>query len=330
MDFAAFSAHRAHLLASQPALLDAAETRISHGLAALIAASAPQALPPHAHRCHLAEFWLAHFQLPASYKPRALISQGVRHSLRLLFQQAASAGQRALIPADVYPVYQQLAQAAGLRWQSYPMWPQADWSASTLAETDLLLITNPAKPRASTLGAQEVASLESWLAGAPHRRLLIDAVYQFMPPFDSATLRLLAGEQTIVLHSLSKSWLRPQVMGVALLPQQDIALHTALFRANPPTQPALQLAQALLTERSALPAELVAHLHLQRQHLQQALAARGCTRPLSSQVPTYLFPLEKAFDALLEQHQILAIPGSVFGITQPDVCVLSSLGLRST
>lgn len=328
MEFAQFMAMRAQILAQPDAPLDAAETRVTQALRELIPPAGQLNLPPKAHRCHLAEFWLAHYQLPAGYKTRALICKGVRHSLSLLFKAWALEDKTVLLPGDVYPVYGQLAQAAGLRHHHYPLFPQAGWQSASHAEADVILITNPAKPRASALSSNEVSALASWLAQNPQRRVVIDAVYNFQAPLDAATLALLAGGQTMVLHSLSKSWLHPLVMGVALIPRQDIERYTALFRAESPGQAQLQLAHALLNDAAQFPATLVQELAQRRHNLQAALLARGCSLNLPASVPAYLFAAETGFEEMLNQHRILALPLSVFGSRLQNHCVLSSLAMR--
>lgn len=325
MDFSEFSGFKAQVLAQDEPPFDASETCIVRSLAGLATPINQLSFPDKAHLCEVAERWLDYFQLGRSLKPRTLISTGVRHSLSLLFKIWASEGKVVLIPDNVYPVYAQLAQAEGLAFKGYSPWPDA-WSLSS-AKADIILVTNPAKPRGSALSAAEGAALENWLRQAPHRRVVVDAAYNFCTPFDPGTLRLMASDQTIVLHSLSKSWVRPLVMGVALVPEQDIERFSHSFRAASHFQPELRLAHALLAHDTAFPSALVVELRRLREKLQEVIFAQGCSRNLEATVPTYLFVVEIPFEKMLVQHGVLGIPLSVFGRDSNRHCVLSSLGL---
>jgi aspartate/methionine/tyrosine aminotransferase len=328
MNFSEFSAYKTSLLERAVPLLDASETRIVPSLGALATSISALTLPKKAHRCHLAEFWLDNFQLERSLKPRTLISRGVRHSLSLLFQLWAREAKVALLPNDVYPVYRQLADDFELEVEEYSMWPGAE--RGTDIDADVILVTNPAKPRGTALTENEVLALEQWLRRNPERRLVIDAVYNFDAPLDAATLRLMQTDQVIVIHSLSKSWVRPLVMGVALVPEQDVESLTPIFRAAPPGQYELQLAQALLTQDGDFPVKLVAELARRRDNLQAMLHEHGCGLNLEASVPTYLFVVEMAFEKMLDRHGVLGIPLSVFGRDAQRHCVLSSLAFGST
>jgi aspartate/methionine/tyrosine aminotransferase len=328
MNFTEFTAFKAALLAQPVNLLDASETRVVPSLGAFATPASALTLPPRAHRCHLAEFWLDHVQLDRTLKPRTLVSRGVRHSLTLLFQHWAKESKRILLPNDVYPVYRQLAEQAALGIEEYAMWPSAEVAADIKA--DVILVTNPAKPRGTSLSEAEVLALEQWLRCNPERRLVIDAVYNIAAPLDAATMRLMQTDQVIVLHSLSKSWIRPLVMGVALVPEQDVEQFTPIFRASPPEQAELQLAQALLTQDGAFPSRLVAELARRRENLQVMLHEQGCAFNLEATVPTYLFVVEMPFEKLLERHGVLGIPMSAFGRGANRHCVLSSLAFCTT
>lgn len=333
MDFTEYLTYRAATLAARPDVLDAGETRIVHALGHLRTPVESLPVPEHAHRCHLAEFWLDHFGLDRSLKARTLISQGVRHSLGLLFWQYAAQGLRVAIPRDVYPAYDVIARAEGLQVMPYGTWPVSSlltelFCRDDAEQLDVILITNPLKPRVRRMSSQgEVRLLKDWLKKDSRRRVVIDAVYQFSAPFDAPTLELLATNQVVLLHSLSKSWVRPLVMGVALVPDADVEMLTPAFRAEPPLQDNLRLAQGLLTGDGQFPVRLVGELVARREMLQERLEERGCLVRLSPEVPSYLFPARISHEELLADYNVLAIPASVFGSPLPNRSVLSSLAM---
>jgi len=280
-------------------------------------------LPKHAHRCHLAEFWLDYSGLPASFKAQTLISKGVRHSLGLLFDIWAKAGINVLIPKDVYPVYGSIARAANLHHSEYPSMPTSAWP--DLTTVDVILVTNPAKPRGTSLDAREFSTITEWLKDGGHRRVVIDAVYNLDSKLDSATLQLMETGQAVVLHSLSKSWLRPQVFGVALIPASDIELLTPLFRAANVNPGDLCLAQALLTQDRQFPLKLLKELGGLQRKLEHRLFSKGYVPPLTSSSATYLFVVNEPAEKLLSRHRVLALPLSVFGSCEGGLSVVSSL-----
>lgn len=323
--FPEFLEMKGQVLAGSPDILDCTETRMAQVLAALRANPVELDLAPQGYRCHVADHWLAHFGLPAAYKPRALVSQGVRQSLLALFTHYAEAGKRVLLPSDVYPVYLDLARQAGVDWAGYPAWE--GFEARPPQPADVLVLTNPLKPRGVRLPASDADQVLCWLQADPRRRAVIDAVYTFEPRLDPSTRRLYDHGQTLVLHSLSKGWAQPLVAGVALVPEQDVAVLTNVFRSLPVPRETLNLAEALLERDGKRPELLARHLWLESLVLARQLARRKVPVPasLSSPLPgQYLFPVDTPWTHLLEQHNVLALPLSVFGSPRQG-CVVSSL-----
>lgn len=144
--FCEFLTLKSHILVAQPDVLDCSETRMAQVLQPHLADPQTLDLPPQGYRCHVARDWLAYFGWPADLKNRVLVTQGVRHSLTTLFELYAGAGKRVLLPLDVYPVYLALAQKAGLDWVGYEAWRGFD--EQPIADADVLLLTNPLKPKA--------------------------------------------------------------------------------------------------------------------------------------------------------------------------------------
>ncbi len=64
----------------------------------------------------------------------------------------------------------------------------------------------------------EVQSLEAWLGADSRRLVVLDAVYTFAPRFTGTTERLLRTGQALLVHSLAKGHLTPDLAGFALVP----------------------------------------------------------------------------------------------------------------
>jgi aspartate/methionine/tyrosine aminotransferase len=74
----------------------------------------------------------------------------VRHALTLLFGQMAQEGRVVLVPSDVYPVYEHIAQRAGLEYQTYPTYGEGEIPVNDTH--DVVLITDPVKPADDACG----------------------------------------------------------------------------------------------------------------------------------------------------------------------------------
>lgn len=322
MNFTAFQDLRRTLLAEQPGLIDCAETNLYRALAPLIP-TAP--LPTEkVHRCHLATQWVEYFGLPGDVSKRAFITCGVRDSLNRLFTHAATKSLRLWLPEDNYPVYHELAKAAGITPMSFPTLPEIRWPEEAPSDqNEFLLLTNPLKPRGRFLDEADAAHLKTWLAASSRRRVLLDTVYALDMRFDARTLDLFATDQVILLHSLTKGWLHPRLFGVALVPEADFAEWMPVFRDAPPPQENLAAARFLLRDHPQMPSEVAASLEAARLRLAEAWPDLF-ERCLPTTVPSYFFPIQVPWQQLLE-YGVLGLPASTFGSSREDFTLLSSL-----
>ncbi|MFC7216910.1 aminotransferase class I/II-fold pyridoxal phosphate-dependent enzyme [Streptomyces polyrhachis] len=326
MRFEEFQDFRQRHLSASPSLLDAAETNVYRALAPL----RPQ--PPSdlatVHRCDLARAWLRRFELPEEWSGRAMVCRGVRHGLGVVFRQLHAVHARLWLPGDVYPVYFELARAAGLAPVSYPTLPAPDLPASPADDRpEYLLLANPSKPLGRYLSDAEYAAVLSWLGESPQRRLLIDSVYDLGAPFAPGTRRLLDTGRAVLLHSVTKGWLWPRTFGVVLLDPAQAEWAEA-FRAEPPTPDQLRLADRLLSEHSAVPRQLVDELAARAEQLFEQLPDEvlGTIPPASRACPgNYFFPVGIPARTLRHEYGVLAMPVSVFGRSRWSGSILTSL-----
>lgn len=329
MNFAAFQLWREECLREQPDLLDCAETNLYQALSFL----QPKAdLPPtdqRVYRCDLARAWLARYGYPAIDSRRALVCGGVRHALGLIFRELARAKAVLWAPADVYPVYLELAQAAGIETNLYPTLPEPRLPAGAAggARGEYLLIANPWKPLGRYLTNGECEAITSWLDASPKRQVLIDCVYDLGAPFHETTQALQRTGRAVLLHSVTKGWLRPRTFGVALIGEAH-ALFEAAFRADSPTQEQLRRAQYFLTDAVDCPEWVAAELKQRAGRFLFVLprAARQSLLLKADEVAPgcYFFPVALPAEELLKQRRLLAIPASAFGAEWPG-SILTSL-----
>ncbi len=324
MNFAGFQQVREKFLREHGDVRDCAETNLYRALARLAPPPASAPVAP-VHRCHVASQWCERFDFSPETSRRSLISCGVRDSLALLFRHYAAENARLWLPADNYPVYGELARAAGLAPHEFPTLPVPVWPEAAPADgTELLVVTNPLKPLGRWLDARDSAALEAWLATSPRRRLLLDTVYAFSKHFDATTLRLVATGQCLLLHSLTKGWLHPRLFGIALVPECDAAALTPVFRASPPPQENLARARELLSRHAAMPAAVATILDEARQQMRAAMP-RKIIVPPPADASGYFTPVAAHWSELLRTHNILGIPATAFGSACEDITILSSL-----
>ena len=132
------------------------------------------------------------------------------------------------MPSDVYPVYAQIARASGLQPDTFATTPEM-----TLPDRgEWLLLPNPIKPAGRWLSMTEVGTIKDWLTRRDDRRLLVDSVYNFGTRLHPTTLELIGTGKAFLMHSLSKSWLHPQVMGICRVPERERLNLSTIFQSN--------------------------------------------------------------------------------------------------
>jgi hypothetical protein len=234
-----------------------------------------------------------------------VFSLGVRDSLCDIFALLKDCGVTVDIPSDVYPVYLTIAKQVGLRYRPYPTQPSYGVEAF---QSDTVLITAPLVPSGKDLHVDEVKMLLEWLGTSRSRLLIIDRVYDYS---NSAVIQpLIDFGQTIVCYSLSKTFLSPLMMGIAVVPSR---LESSLQKPLPPE---VDKAKVLLTKYTDFPRQQQDIFRYRWNVLKDVC---DCTPPETG----YLAVVPVDHKQLLK-HNILAIPGEVYGISN-DHSILTCL-----
>jgi hypothetical protein len=249
------------------------------------------------------------------------LATGVRPLLAGLFASFAREGRRLVAPEDVYPVYLELAGQAGVTLTTFPTVPQPSLpEVGGVRGPEALLLPEPLVPLGRGLNDAEAMHIQSWLDEDRARLVILDCVYTFGERFTSAAEALLAGGQTVVLHSLSKGFLSPDVAGFAIGPAAVLGELTHDIGDE-----ARATAVQVLEDASDLPQRLAAEFSRRWSALNHTTALHVAATGYFSVVPV-------PFDELLARGQ-LAVPGSVFGSRSRDwsavTCLLGDVSARA-
>jgi hypothetical protein len=256
-----------------------------------------------------------------------LASEGVRHSLQVIFALLAKGGAAVAIPTDVYPVYWQLATAADLRIVGFETFPQFDlckiFDVAEEAGAHYVLLPQPLKLHGRSWTDKEVEIAEDWLCTGIQRRIILDGVYGFGALLNSVTKRLMETDQVVFLDSLSKGWLHERIFGAAVIPERDASIYTEPFR-NLPTSPSkLSVACELIERFSDIPCRVSREIDAHRAKVLARAAQIGSqTLPVER---GYFMPIECSTERLLTEHSMVTIPASVFGSRVSHWSVASAL-----
>lgn len=319
---------RAMLALAPPHLLDGGETNLYRTLARhdpqRFGPVAPSADPKSGYRCHVAEAFLDRLGWdPAAFASRSLVSQGVRHSLALIFGWAATERVTAVLPSDVYPVYEALAAESGVVFSSYEARRGLPWAHLESHRHWGLLVCDPLKPWGGALSAPEWRRLLA-LAHATQSQVWVDGAYSLMPSAPvRASLTRTPDAPLAFLGSLSKGWLTPGCAGVVISSPALANQWRSAFQGAPKQEGRLREALACLTRYSARPDRVEAVVTHARHALLDRLKERGIPAVAPGQGYFVVSPMAPAD---VWRRGVLPIPGSVFGSSAANLSVISALG----
>ncbi len=249
-------------------------------------------------------------------------AESIRSLLESFFRVLANNKYSLYMPNDVYPVYWELAASRKIRPKGFSTMPSLSWEfLETTSSKSVILLPHPLSPAGRYLTSSDCDQLETWLNSAEDRWLLLDAVYEFNFIPASATHRLFKTGQVILLHSLSKGWLSPETLAVAVSP-------TSWPYAFEETTVALAIearktAHQLLSTFANKPRDLQNLFQRRWDNLSATLRQWDpqWTKPESG----YFSFLRMPAADLLKQHNALAIPSSVFGSSEETISIITCL-----
>lgn len=281
---------------------------------------------------------------------RIVLTASTSEAYAWLFKLLADPGDRVLVPAPSYPLFEWLARLEGVESVPVPAFFHEGWhldhhalGEAATARARAVVVVNPNNPTGQYLGRKEWARLTAW-CGERDLALIVDEVFHDYPlerPGDRLPSVLEDPDPpcpVFVLSGLSKVALLPQVkLGWIILHGKAPAFREPLsFLADQylsvsasaqAAAPALlglardlqrQALERLRTNLHALDQALLPHPHLQR------LAVEGGWSALLRR------PALEADDRcalrLLDEGRVLTQPGHYFDFPGEGYLVLSLLG----
>lgn len=247
---------------------------------------------------------------------------GVRDILRALFLFLSQQIQELWLPEDVYPVYWEIARQASFVPQPFRTLPEPDWSFLTrTTRRAIALLPVPLSPLGRYLTEEEIQRLAGWLATDKRRILIVDAAYTYDFEQARSVLRpLVESGRCVVLWSCSKSWLQPDVLGIARCPslwRQSIS--EGIARDSP--RKLADIIHVLMAE-AHLPSRLQRSFDREWRRLGPRIksAAPHWQPPRTG----YFSVIDVPFENLVQKHRILAVPATVFG-SKRDLSIITCL-----
>jgi histidinol-phosphate/aromatic aminotransferase/cobyric acid decarboxylase-like protein len=240
-----------------------------------------------------------------------VLGSGIRGLLSATLKAFGSQVNEIWLPADVYPVYWEMARDVSVELHSFPTLPQPDWGfLHRASDGALVLLPWPLTPLGRLPSGAETEALARWLGKAAGRVLVLDAAYTYDFKLVRRSLEpVLASGACVVLWSCSKPWLLPGVLGIATAPTEVAPLIAR--HAEPPSEEALRKAETTLERSPGLPRLQQEAFYKEWERLAPRLQ-KACPE---WQPPAcgYFSVLPLPFQHLLDGHDILGVPASVFG-----------------
>jgi aspartate aminotransferase len=283
-------------------------------------------------RSAVARFVAQDQQVPITAE-EIVMTCGASGGLNIIFHSLLNSGEEVIVPTPCFMEYDFYAANAGGVLKKVPT--RADFSlslddieAALGPNTKIVLLNSPNNPTGTVYSADELTALGDMLrrAGAkygrtlylvsdePYRRIIYEGV-EVPSIFHHYA-------ESIVATSFSKDLSIPgeRIGYVAVNPQ--LAAKTDLMNALILTNRTLGFVNAPALMQRALPEALNARVDMAAYARKRDLLCRGLSACGYRFIPPagtfYLFPQsplvdDRAFVELLQEHHIIAVPGSAFG-----------------
>lgn len=219
-------------------------------------------------------------------------SNGVRDSLSILVR--AFAGHRWMVPSDVYPKYVSITDRV-IEREFYELNSDNPFEACKDFE-GILLTECPITPTGRVISKDEVEFLCEFVK-KDGNYVIIDTVYAYdFFTVSNRLWKLMKTNKVFVLHSLSKTYLCPEVLGINMIPQN----FNRFFESVSINQEGLNRALEVLTKYPSLSVD------------QEVIFRKSWSGFADVESQGYFRIFNKSFEQYLSEGT-LVVPFSVFG-----------------
>lgn len=246
---------------------------------------------------------------------------GVRSALEDIFDHYGKRGWSLWLPEDVYPFYWEAARPHFKAINSFPTLPQPDLSGLTSAlGPSLAVVTAPWSPLGRHANPNEVEALRSWLLAAPDRLLVLDTVYSYRTVLHPSLWALWETGRVIVLSSLSKTHLQRGMFGIAALPS-GLTDQPAFRGAAPERHDVACSAIQADPHHGVRQQEFFDREWLRLSPVIEKITGHPFVAPENG----YMACIKANCQRALEEHNVMVVPGSVFGSSDPNLSIVTCL-----
>jgi hypothetical protein len=244
------------------------------------------------------------------------LSRGVRHSLSKLFHLFKS--KTIYMPQDVYPRYFELAKENNIK--TFVTYPKTSWESLKEVENSIVSLTIPFTPMGREIEEEDIEQIRALV----HRgnRIIIDSVYDYNLCENFKKLKVLLEEGSVFwLHSLSKTYLSPEVLGIVYLPSYAYQLYfkEAFDDYEFKDEVSYNRTYDILTQTPTLPSLQQKAFNKGFDYLSENTVLDVCNSEIA-----YFSVIEESFETLLK-HNVLGVPASVFGSKNKNLTVVTGL-----
>jgi aspartate/methionine/tyrosine aminotransferase len=252
-------------------------------------------------------------------RERRIVGRGVRDLLGAIFAAMGTDWDEVWLPDDVYPVYWQLASAAGKLASGYSTLPLLESFFDKTSKRAAAVLPIPLSPLGRLPNTGERDAIIGWLEASSERLLIVDAVYTYEFAASNSFIHTLMSEfseQCVILWSCAKSWLAPGALGIGLLPTRILRQVQTVTESAPSGSQSLRIDASLpLRQQGAF----------QREWARIACDLQRADPAWQPPETGYFSILKIPFARMLDEHNILSVPASVFGSKRDDLSVVTCL-----
>lgn len=244
------------------------------------------------------------------------ITRGVRDSLNIITNSFKD--KNFIIPNDVYPKYVYITNNIENR-VFYNLNNYGLLNVDINVTNSLLLLECPITPEGRLLNKNEVNHLLKFLKEKSNI-IVIDTVYAYETLKVFNLLEpLISTNQCIILHSLSKTYLSPEVLGVNYIPEQykEIIDFSYVYDLYPlkDEKYSLQRAYSILNDKSKLP--YLQEEIFKKEHSNNNMYVKQKNYDKEDYM-SYFRKIDSSFEKELLKN-IMCVPNSIFNVNNENI-----------